>query len=181
MPKVLEFRRHAGETLLGLGEGLGTDWLQYACHGAKVIAAGPSQEQLGLIRKNFEFRGQAGRFVHAPPHALPIDAASIDVVCVQGLLHELERPAAVIDEVYRVLRPGGEVIVVAPAKFDATFWCNACFPGGGGSRAAAFRRRQGDQRTGAGGSSAASSSTASSSGTCGGRTCRRSGGSTRCR
>jgi SAM-dependent methyltransferase len=128
VPKVLEFRRHAGETLLGLGEGLGTDWLQYARHGTKVIACSPSQEQLGLIRKNFDLRGQAGRFVHAPPHALPIDAASIDVVCLNGLLHELERPAAVVDEVYRVLRPGGKVIVVAPAKYDATFWCHAFFP-----------------------------------------------------
>jgi ubiquinone/menaquinone biosynthesis C-methylase UbiE len=128
IPKVLEFHRHAGETLLGLGEGLGTDWLQYARHGTTVLACSPSQEQLGLIRKNFELRGQAGRFLHAPPHALPIDAASIDVVCIQGLLHEMERPSAMIEEVYRVLRPGGKVIVVAPAKYDATFWCGACFP-----------------------------------------------------
>jgi SAM-dependent methyltransferase len=128
VPKILEFKRHAGETLLGLGEGLGTDWLQYARHGTHVIACSPSQEQLGLVRKNFDLRGQGGRFVHAPPHALPIDAASIDVVCVQGLLHELERPAAVIDEVYRVLRPGGKVIVVAPAKYDATFWYTTLFP-----------------------------------------------------
>jgi ubiquinone/menaquinone biosynthesis C-methylase UbiE len=128
IPKVLEFKRHASEMVLGLGEGLGTDWLQYARHGTHVIACSPSQEQLGLIRKNFELRGQTGRFVHAPPHALPIDAASIDVVCVQGLLHEMERPTAVIEEVYRVLRPGGKVIVVAPAKYDAAFWCGACFP-----------------------------------------------------
>jgi ubiquinone/menaquinone biosynthesis C-methylase UbiE len=128
VPKVLEFKRHTGETLLGLGEGLGTDWLQYAAHGTQVIACSPSQEQLGLIRKNFDLRGRTGRFVHAPPHALPIDAASIDVVSIQGLLHELERPAAVVDEVYRVLRPGGKVIVVAPAKYDATFWRQAFFP-----------------------------------------------------
>jgi len=128
VPKVLEFKRHAGDTLLGLGEGLGTDWLQYARHGSQVIACSPSQEQLGLIRKNFDLRGQSGRFVHAPPHALPIDAASIDVVCVNGLLHELDRPAAVIDEVYRVLRPGGKVIVVAPAKYDAAYWREAFFP-----------------------------------------------------
>ncbi|HEY1378046.1 MAG TPA: class I SAM-dependent methyltransferase, partial [Gemmataceae bacterium] len=128
IPKVLEFKRHAGETLLGLGEGIGTDWLQYARNGTHVLACSPSQEQLGLIRQNFDLRGQAGRFLHAPPHALPLDAASVDVVCVHGLLHELDKPAAVIDEVYRVLRPGGKVIVVAPAKYDARFWHDACFP-----------------------------------------------------
>jgi SAM-dependent methyltransferase len=128
IPKVLEFTRHGGETLLGLGEGLGTDWLQYARRGTHVIACSPSQEQLGLVRRNFELRGQSARFLHAPPHALPLDGASIDVVCVHGLLHELDRPAAVIDEVYRVLRPGGKVIVVAPARFDAAYWYDACFP-----------------------------------------------------
>src|SRR5438132_11025087 len=30
IPKLLEFQKHKGETLLGLGTGLGTDWVQYA-------------------------------------------------------------------------------------------------------------------------------------------------------
>jgi SAM-dependent methyltransferase len=128
IPKVLEFSRHGGETLLGLGEGLGTDWLQYARNGTHVIACSPSQEQLGLVRRNFELRGLSARILHAPPHGLPLDSASVDVVCVQGLLHELDRPAAVIDEVYRVLRPGGKVLVVAPARYDAAYWYDACFP-----------------------------------------------------
>ena len=55
-------------------------------------------------------------------------ARSIDVVCIQGLLHEVERPDLVIDEVYRVLRPGGKVIAVAPAKMDAKFWQDRFFP-----------------------------------------------------
>src|SRR6478609_3851957 len=74
IPKVLEFTRHRGETLLGLGEGLGTDWLQYARGGAEVIACSPSQEQLGLVRSNFELRGLAARFLHAPPHGLPLES-----------------------------------------------------------------------------------------------------------
>jgi SAM-dependent methyltransferase len=128
IPKVLEFARHGGETLLGLGEGLGTDWLQYARNGTQMIACSASQEQLGLVRRNFELHGLSARFLHAPPHGLTLDSASIDVVHVQGLLHELDRPAAVIDEVYRVLRPGGKVLAVAPAHYDAAFWYDACFP-----------------------------------------------------
>jgi len=41
LPKVLEFKRHAGEALLGLGDVLGTDWVQYARNGAQVIVAIP--------------------------------------------------------------------------------------------------------------------------------------------
>jgi SAM-dependent methyltransferase len=126
LPKVLEFKRHSSEVMLGLGDGLGTDWLQFARNGAQVVTCSPSQDQLGLIRRNFELHGQAGKFYHAPAHAMPLDASSIDVACIHSTL--TDRPAAVIDEVYRVLRPGGKVIVVAPARFDATFWYELFFP-----------------------------------------------------
>src|SRR5947209_9741180 len=34
IPRLLEFAKHSGETLLGIGHGLGTDWVQYARCGA---------------------------------------------------------------------------------------------------------------------------------------------------
>src|SRR5438094_9713589 len=89
IPRLLEFAKHSGETLLGLGNGLGTDWLQYARHGAAVSVCSPSSEQLNLIRRNFELRGLGGRFLHAMPASLPLESASIDVACVTSLLHEV--------------------------------------------------------------------------------------------
>ena len=127
LPKGLEFRRHAGETVLGLSEGLGTDWLEYARHGTHVLACSPSQEQLALVRRNFELR-PAGPLPARAPQALPVDENSIDVVCLAGLLHEVDDPAAVVAEVYRVLRPGGKVIAVVPAKYSAAFWFDTCYP-----------------------------------------------------
>src|SRR5262245_31537881 len=112
IPRLLEFAKHTGETLLGLGHGLGTDWLQYARHGASVVVCSPSREQLALVRRNFELRGLAGRFLHTGPTALPLESASIDVACVSGLLEVVPDPLAVVDEVYRVLKPGGKVLVV---------------------------------------------------------------------
>jgi ubiquinone/menaquinone biosynthesis C-methylase UbiE len=128
IPKLLEFAKHSGETLLGVGSGLGTDWLQYARHGASVVVCSPMAEQLALIRRNFELRGLSGRFLHAAPAALPVEANSIDVVCVSSLLHEGSDPRAVVDEVYRVLKPGGKVLAVAPARYDVDFWSQLWFP-----------------------------------------------------
>jgi len=128
IPKLLEFAKHPGETLLGLGHGLGTDWLQYARHGASVVVCSPSSEQLALIRRNFELRGLSGRFVHTGFDPLPLDNASIDVACVSSLLHEVDEPERLIEEVYRVLKPGGKVLAVTPAKYDADFWCHISFP-----------------------------------------------------
>jgi SAM-dependent methyltransferase len=128
IPRLLEFAKHAGETLLGLGHGLGTDWLQYARHGANVVVCSPSAEQLDLIRRNFELRGLSGRFVAAPFNSLSLDDNSIDVACVSSLLHELHDPRAVIAEIYRVLKPGGKVLAVTPARYDVDFWFQVCFP-----------------------------------------------------
>jgi SAM-dependent methyltransferase len=128
IPRLLEFSKHGGETLLGLGHSLGTDWVQYARNGADVVACSPSAEQLALVQRNFEMRGLTGVFVHANPTALPLEPASIDVVCVTGLLQATADPAAVVAEIYRVLKPGGKVLALAPARYDVDFWCRCCLP-----------------------------------------------------
>jgi ubiquinone/menaquinone biosynthesis C-methylase UbiE len=128
IPRLLEFKKHAGETLLGLGQGLGTDWLQYARFGASVIVCSSSAEQLVLARRNFELRGLSGRFVHASPSGLPLESASIDVVSMSQLLHDVSDPRPALAEVYRVLKPGGKVLALAPARFDIDFWFRCCFP-----------------------------------------------------
>ena len=122
IPQLLEFNRHAGETLLGLGSGLGTDWLQYARHGAQVIACSQSAAELGLIRRNFQLRRLPGRFVQAEPTAVPLPDASVDVVCLSGVLHQVEDPPRVVAEVHRLLRPGGKVVAVVPAKYSLDWW-----------------------------------------------------------
>lgn len=128
IPRVLEFLKHGGETLLGLGNGLGTDWIQYARHGAEVIACCPSAERLALIQRNFSLRNIPGVFLHSNPRAIPLESASIDVVCVANLLEDLADPLAVIDEIYRLLKPGGKVLAVMPARFDIEFWRRRCMP-----------------------------------------------------
>src|SRR6266849_5863882 len=128
IPRLLEFAKHSGETLLGLGNGLGTDWLQYARHGASVVVCNPASEQLGLIRRNFELRGLGGRFLQAAPTSLPLESATVDVACLIHLLNEVPDPAAVVQEVYRVLKPGGKVLAVTASRYDVDYWSRKCFP-----------------------------------------------------
>ena len=128
IPRVLEFTRHRGDIVLGLGEGLGTDWLQYAINGAEVVTLSPSQEQLDLIRTHFDLRGQTAQYLHGTPQCVPLPSDSVDVACVNGLLDEVDDPEPVIQELYRVLRPGGKVIVIAASRFNAKYWYNASYP-----------------------------------------------------
>lgn len=128
LPRLLEFGKHSGEKLLGLGSGLGTDWVQYARHGASVVVCSAQADQLALTRRNFELRGLTGRFLQARPDDLPVESASIDVVCTNVALYDDEASQALVTELYRVLKPGGKVLAVIPAKYDVSFWSGKLFP-----------------------------------------------------
>ena len=127
IPKLLEFAKHPGEKLLGVGHGLGTDWVQYAQNGASVIVCSPAPPQLELVRRNFELRGLHGRFIQAEPTHLPLEASSIDVVCISSLHHGIDEVEKVIEETYRVLKPGGKVLAVTPAYYDVDYWRRTLF------------------------------------------------------
>src|SRR5262245_55492415 len=128
LPKLLGFAKHAGDSLLGLGDGLGTDWLQYARGGPDVTACCPGPDRLELVRRHFELRGAAGRFVCSPPDHLPLHDDSVDVVCLDGSMESAPPVESVAAEAFRVLRPGGKVLALMPARFDATFWQAWFFP-----------------------------------------------------
>jgi SAM-dependent methyltransferase len=128
IPKLLEFSKHSGETLLTLGDGLGTDWLQFARHGAQVIVASSSAEQLAMVRRHFDLRGMKGRFVHAAGNSLPLESGSIDVVCLTGWPGDDRNPSPPASEIHRLLKAGGKVICVVPARYDVSYWEAACFP-----------------------------------------------------
>jgi SAM-dependent methyltransferase len=114
--RVLEFGKHAGETLLGLGKSLGTDWVQFARCGCKVWVCSTYQDELQLVRRNFALQGLPLRSHHASWTQLPLDSASVDVVHLDGLLHEIHEPRALVNEIFRVLKPGGKVVAVVPAR-----------------------------------------------------------------
>jgi SAM-dependent methyltransferase len=127
IPKLLEFAKHTGEKLLGLGHGLGTDWVQYAQNGASVTVCSPARAQLELVRRNFELRGLTGQFIQGEPTQLPLEPSSIDVVCISSLHHGIDDPEKVIEEVYRVLKPGGKALAVTPAYYDVDYWVRTLF------------------------------------------------------
>jgi ubiquinone/menaquinone biosynthesis C-methylase UbiE len=128
LPRLLEFAKHSGDRLLGVGPGLGTDWIQYARHGAEVIACCPTGEHKTMVQRNFELRGQRAQFLVGSPNALPLESSSIDVVCLGSLLQPEPNPAVLVEEIYRVLKPGGKVLALARAYYDVEFWCYRWLP-----------------------------------------------------
>jgi glycosyltransferase involved in cell wall biosynthesis/ubiquinone/menaquinone biosynthesis C-methylase UbiE len=122
MPQVMEFDRHNGERVLEIGGGMGTDLAQFARHGALVTDLDLSAGHLALAQENFRLRGLPGRFIHHDAETLPFPDASFDVVYSNGVIHHTPNTQSVVDEIYRVLAPGGKAIIMVYAENSLHYW-----------------------------------------------------------
>ncbi len=62
--------------------------------------------------------------MHQDAETLPFPDASFDLVYSNGVLHHTPNTSQVIDEIFRVLRPGGKVIAMFYAENSLIFWRN---------------------------------------------------------
>lgn len=124
MPEVMEFAKHPDRDVLEIGAGLGTDLAQFATFGARTTDLDLSGGHLAMAKKNFKLRGLSGNFVHGDGEGLPFDDNSFDVVYSNGVIHHTPNTAQVVDEILRVLRPGGRAIIMVYAEWSLHYWRN---------------------------------------------------------
>ena len=124
MHETMELSLHAGKKLLEVGAGLGTDHAQFAKHGAITTDVDLSAGHLALAKENFRLRGLRGTFVYHDAETLPFPDASFDVVYSNGVIHHTPNTQQVVDEIYRVLKPGGKAIIMVYAENSLHYWRN---------------------------------------------------------
>ena len=107
-----EYDRFAGKRVLDVGSGNGYVLSRYAAAGAKVYGVDITQTGIGLCRRRFALAGLRGHFTVGSAEDLPFPSESFDLVCSMGVLHHTPRTERAVQEVHRVLRPGGQLIVM---------------------------------------------------------------------
>jgi ArsR family transcriptional regulator len=102
---------------LGSGEGLLSELLARRCkkviavdNSEKIVAFGAAKARKNNV-KNLEFR--LGDLQNPP-----IDSESVDVVILSQALHHAGEPAKAIAGAHRILKPGGQVLILDLAKHD---------------------------------------------------------------
>jgi ubiquinone/menaquinone biosynthesis C-methylase UbiE len=95
---------------------------QFAQNGARVTDLDLSAGHLAHARENFSLRKLQARFIHHDAEKLPFDDNSFDVVYSNGVLHHTPNTRQVVEEVRRVLRPGGKAIVMMYAEDSIHYW-----------------------------------------------------------
>lgn len=127
MPAVMGFGRFAGQRLLEVGCGLGTDLLQFARAGAIVCGTDLTPCSVALARQRFALDHLPGQFLVCDAEALCFPDNSFDVVYSNGVLHHLPDTEQAVAEIHRVLRPGGLAKVMLYHRHSLHYWLNLFF------------------------------------------------------
>ena len=112
IPDMARFSSHAGERVLEVGCGIGTDAMQFAGAGALVTAVDASARSLEMARRRFEVSGLDATLLQADAERLPFPDDSFDFVYSHGVIHHTPSPGLAVAEIHRVLRPGGAALVM---------------------------------------------------------------------
>jgi SAM-dependent methyltransferase len=112
IPAAAQFANTRGLRVLEIGCGIGTDGAQFAKAGAEYTGVDLTDAAIELAHKRFELFGLKGQFRVADAESLDFPDESFDVVYSHGVLHHTPDIDAAVQEIHRVLRPGGRAIVM---------------------------------------------------------------------
>jgi ubiquinone/menaquinone biosynthesis C-methylase UbiE len=98
--------------VLEIGAGTGLNVEHYPTGLDELVLAEPIAAMADLLRRRLVTAGRVATVVEAPAEQLPFPDASFDTVVSTMVLCTVEDPHAAIDEIARVLRPGGSLLFV---------------------------------------------------------------------
>lgn len=103
----------AGKRLLEMGAGYGDELIGFTLAGARAVGVDFALSRLSQIPRKAREAGIEVAAVAGDCHRLPFRGRSFDVVYGSAVLIHLNHDWA-LDEVRRVLRPGGRMVLVEP-------------------------------------------------------------------
>jgi len=117
----------AGKRVLEVGPGAGGHSALFARHGAVMSSADITFDRARATQAKFQLMGGRAtgcKAMQADAEALPLADDTFDIVYSNGVLHHTLDTARAIDEVYRVLKPGGQAVIMLYCKSSWHYWFN---------------------------------------------------------
>ena len=128
IPRFAEFGRWAGQRVLEIGCGIGTDTINFARAGALVTAVDLSEESLSIALQRAEVFGLADRiaFYQANAEELSdvVPPEPYDLVYSFGVVHHTPHPERVIEQVRNhYVRPASTLKIMVYNRYSwKVFW-----------------------------------------------------------
>lgn len=114
LPELFEFIAAAKPNgkLLEIGCSMGTDLLQLARRGLQVTGIDLTEAGIELAQRRFKLYHLEAHLRTGDAENLPFGDKTFDIVYSFGVLHHTPNTARAVDEVYRVLAPGGLAVIM---------------------------------------------------------------------
>jgi SAM-dependent methyltransferase len=119
LKEAINFKEHTGKTVLEVGVGIGVDAMQWSRAGNRVFGIDYNLPSVQITKARFQDAGAQGRFLNSDAENLPFASNSFDLVYSFGVLHHTPGTEKAIRECYRVLKPGGQAIIMLYYKWSA--------------------------------------------------------------
>ena len=116
LKRLVDFDAYRAKNLLEVGCGTGIDLVRFAGGGAKVTGIDLSKTAIDLACKNFEQRQQSADLRVMNGECMHFADNTFDVVYAHGVLQYTADAERMIGEIHRVLKPGGEAILMVYNK-----------------------------------------------------------------
>jgi len=113
-----EFHRYNSKKVLEIGVGLGSDHQKFAEAGAILYGIDLTDRAINHTGRRFLLFGLTSNLQVHDAETLPFDRDSFDLVYSWGVLHVTPDTPKAIDEVFRVLKPGGEAKIMIYHKYS---------------------------------------------------------------
>jgi len=122
IPLLVPFAEAKDKKVLEIGTGNGADAAMFAMNGAIYTGVDLTEAALEATRKHFAVLRLTGRFQRENAETLSFPSETFDWVYSHGVLHHTPNPQRAIDEVWRVLKPGGKAIIMLYHKHSFNYF-----------------------------------------------------------
>src|SRR5205085_6810649 len=119
---LIPFAELASKDVLEIGCGTGVHARLLAEAGAKLTAIDLTPTAVELTRRRLELSGLQADVREADAEQLPFDDASFDFIWSWGVIHHSAHTERVVEELARVLRPGGRLELMIYHRSSVTYW-----------------------------------------------------------
>ncbi|MCP5367808.1 MAG: class I SAM-dependent methyltransferase [Hyphomicrobiales bacterium] len=117
----------AGKRVLEIGPGAGGHSALFARYGARMTSLDLTFDRARSVARKFDLMGADATGCHAlqgDAENLPFADGTFDIVYSNGVLHHTLDTGRAVDEVRRVLAPGGRAVIMLYCKSSWHYWIN---------------------------------------------------------
>lgn len=121
LPQRVNFNGFKDKLILEVGCGVGIDLARFAKGGAKVTGIDLAEKSIELAKKNFSNQKLAAKLLRGNGENLDFVENSFDCVYAHGVIQYTANDQDMVNEIFRVLKPGGVAIMMV---YNRLSWLN---------------------------------------------------------